>query len=106
MLAFGLDFLVVAYGSVSGVIAGEEAAARGSADWTAGIRLSEEDAVCGKGIEVWCTDDLLAVAAEFADAQIVSEKDDDVRLALRWSGAANEREESEEKRDQKYEAHG
>ncbi len=66
---------------MAGVFPGEESASGRRADCMARVKLREADAVCCKLIEIGRLDLLLAVAAEFAVAEIVGEEEDDIRLS-------------------------
>ena len=83
----GLTLAVVADGGVAGVLAGHQAAARRGADGAAGVELRELHPLGRHAVDVRRLDLLLAVAAEFAVAEVVGDDEHDVRprrLRRKW----------------------
>ena len=70
--------LVAADFGVAEVFTGEEDAAGGSADGSAAVVLGEAEPFGGEPVDVGRGDFLLAVASEFAPAEVVGEDEDDV----------------------------
>lgn len=77
-----------------GVLAGEDGGARGGADRSIGVPLSEADARGGQPVQVGSADFGMALAAEVADALVVGDDDEEVGAAGRaWPGGWGLREE-------------
>jgi hypothetical protein len=71
---------VAAHAGAAVVLAGHEHAARGRADGGAGVEVGEAQALRGHAVEVGRGDDLLAVAAEIAVAEVIGHDPDEVGL--------------------------
>ena len=84
------DVAVVAGRGVAGVATGHEYRARGGADRVAAVVSGEDHPFTRQAIHVGRTDDLLAVVADFAVAEVVGQDEDDVRAGLRAEGGGQE----------------
>ncbi len=70
---------VAPHAGVAGVAPGHEHGARGRADRRAGVEVGEAQALGGQPVEVRRANELLAVGADVAVAEVVGEDEDDVR---------------------------
>ena len=77
------DVAVVAGRGVAGVAAGHQHRARRGADRVAAVVPGEDHPFAGEAVDVRGADDLLAVEADFAVAEVVRQDEDDVRTGLR-----------------------
>jgi len=95
---FGVICLpIVANEGVAGVLAGHEHTAGRSADGVTAIVLGQTHALRRHAVEVRGLDDFLPVATEITRAKIVSEDENDVRLA----GMSREWENKQQQADQR-----
>ena len=84
------DVAVVAGRGMAGIIAGHQHGARRGADRVAGVMAGEDHPFTRQAVDVRRADDLLAVEADFAVAEVVGQDEDDVRPGRRAEGGGEE----------------